>query len=106
MHLSPLRSTSIRLALRSALKWALIGLPLLGPVAHAQSLLDSRQRHERSKGISMDEAVSRAESRYRAKAIKVERQQEGDRVIYQIRLLNAESKVFTVRVDAATGRMN
>ena len=78
--------------------------------AGAQSLIDRRQPRDQNRGearaISQDEAVSRAESRYRAKAVRVERVSNGDHVIYQIRLLNAEGKVWTVQVDAATGRMN
>jgi uncharacterized membrane protein YkoI len=94
----------------TALVAALVIAPVWGPVASAQSLIDRRQPREQYRNepqeISQDEAVSRAESRYRAKAVKVERVRDGDHVTYQIRLLNAEGKVWTVRVDAATGRMN
>lgn len=84
--------------------------PAWVPEAGAQSLIDRRQPRDQNRGepqgISQDEAVSRAESRYRAKAVKVERVTNGNHVTYQIRLLNAEGKVWTVQVDAATGRMN
>lgn len=89
---------------------ALVAIELGTPVADAQSLIDRRYPRQRqggeTNGISRDEAVSRAESRYRAKAVKVDTVRNGDSVIYQIRLLNAEGKVWTVQVDAATGRMN
>lgn len=89
---------------------ALMAIELGTPVADAQSLIDRRYPRQRqggeANGISRDEAVSRAERRYRAKAVKVETVRNGDNVVYQIRLLNAEGKVFTVDVDAATGRMN
>lgn len=79
-------------------------------VAEAQSLIDRRFPRERQRGeangVSRDEAVSRAERQYRAKAVKVETIRNGDSVIYQIRLLNPEGRVFTVNVDAATGGMN
>ena len=77
------------------------------PVADAQTLIDrNRQpRVDGSSGISRDEAVSRAESRYRAKAVKVETIRDGGHIVYQIRLLNAEGKVWSVNVDAETGRM-
>lgn len=89
---------------------AIVAIELGTPVADAQSLIDRRNPRQResgeARGISKDEAVSRAENRYRAKAVKVEVVRNGDSVIYQVRLLNAEGKVFTVDVDAATGRMN
>jgi uncharacterized membrane protein YkoI len=77
------------------------------PIADAQSLIDRRQQRQRSQGeagMSRDEAVSIAESRYRAKAVKVDTVRSGDRVVYHIRLLNAEGKVWTVQVDGGTGR--
>ena len=89
---------------------ALVAIELGTPVAEAQSLMDRRYPRPRdggtANGISRDEAVSRAERHYRAKAVKVDTVRNGDSVTYQIRLLNAEGRVFTVDVDAATGRMN
>ena len=87
----------------------MVAAPLWSPSVDAQSLIDRRPRESyrvEPMGISQDEAVSRAESRYGAKAVKVERVTDSDRVIYEIRLLNSKGKVWTVRVDAATGRMN
>ena len=55
-------------------------------------------------GISLDEAVARAERRYKARAVKAEETRHGDRVEYRIRLLGDDGRVFEVRVDAATGR--
>lgn len=95
--------------LLSALFASLVVAPLWSPDVDAQSLIDRRPRENyriEPTGISQDEAVSRAESRYGAKAVKVERVTDGDRIIYEIRLLNPKGKVWTVRVDAATGRMN
>lgn len=104
MHVSPLPRVIL-----SALI-AIVAIELGTPVADAQSLIDRRHPRQResgeARGISKDEAVSRAENRYRAKAVKVEVVRNGDSVIYQVRLLNAEGRVFTVDVDAATGRMN
>lgn len=89
---------------------AIVAIEVGTPVADAQSLIDRRYPRQRqsgeASGISKDEAVSRAERQYRAKAVKVDVIRNGDSVIYQIRLLNAEGRVFTVDVDAATGRMN
>ena len=46
-----------------------------------------------------------AESRYRAKAVKTQQSVNGDRVVYHIRLLSGDGRVWTVQVDAQTGQM-
>jgi uncharacterized membrane protein YkoI len=66
-----------------------------------------RERAERAlaeRAISLDEAVARAERRYKARAVRAEEKRHGDRVEYRIRLLGEDGRVFEVRVDAATGR--
>jgi len=81
---------------------------LISPLAGAQELIDRRPRHEyriEPAGVSLDQAVEMAQRRYRAKAVKAETVRRGDRRIHQIRLLSAEGKVWTVRVDAESGAM-
>lgn len=56
-------------------------------------------------GISLDEAVSRAERQYRARVVRTEVQDEDGRKVYVLKLLSDNGRVFTVRIDAATGRM-
>ena len=56
-------------------------------------------------GISLDEAVSRAEQRYRARVVRTDVQDEDGRKVYVLKLLSEDGRVFTVRIDAATGRM-
>jgi hypothetical protein len=56
-------------------------------------------------GISLDEAVSRAEAQYRARVVRTEVQDEDGRKVYVLKLLSDNGRVFTVRIDAATGRM-
>ena len=78
--------------------------------AGAQSLVDPRGRDrnrdqsEQSEGMSLDEAVRMVESRYRARAVKAETVNSGGRRVHEIRLLNAEGRVWKVRVDAETGQ--
>jgi uncharacterized membrane protein YkoI len=82
------------------------GAPLVG---HGQELIDRRQKHDRrveSAGISLDQAVEMAQRRFRAKAVKAQTVDSGGRRVHQIRLLSAEGKVWTVRVDAESGAMN
>jgi uncharacterized membrane protein YkoI len=78
------------------------------PVADAQTLIDRRPRSERQAErprVSLDQAVSMAESRFRAKAVKAQPAVSGDRLVYHIRLLNSDGKVWTVQVDSETGQM-
>ncbi|MFL6550053.1 MAG: PepSY domain-containing protein [Povalibacter sp.] len=78
------------------------------PAANGQTLIDRRPRSERQVDrprVSLDEAVSMAESRYRAKAVKASSSINGDRLVYNIRLLNSDGRVWTVSVDAQSGQM-
>src|SRR5688572_13147020 len=55
-------------------------------------------------GISLDEAVSRAERQYNARVVRTDVQDEDGRKVYVLKLLRDDGRVFTVRVDAQTGR--
>jgi uncharacterized membrane protein YkoI len=82
------------------------GAPLAG---ESQELIDRRQRHEQrteAAGISLDQAVEMAQRRFRAKAVKAQTVESDGRRVHQIRLLSAEGKVWTVRVDAQSGAMH
>jgi uncharacterized membrane protein YkoI len=56
-------------------------------------------------GVSLDEAVSRAERQYRARVVRTDVQDEDGRKVYVLKMLSEDGRVFTVRIDAATGRM-
>ena len=56
------------------------------------------------RAISLDEAVARAERRYKARVVRAEEKRHGDRIEYRIRLLADDGRVFEVRIDAASGR--
>jgi hypothetical protein len=56
-------------------------------------------------GISLDEAVSRAERQYRARVVRTDVVDEDGRKVYVLKLLSDDGRVFTVRIDATTGRM-
>ena len=55
-------------------------------------------------GISLDEAVSRAERQYHARVVRTDVQDEDGRKVYVLKLLSEDGRVFTVRVDAQSGR--
>ena len=54
-------------------------------------------------GMSMDQAVRMVEQRYHDRVVKAETQLDEGRTLYVLRLLNDAGKVWTVRVDAASG---
>src|SRR5262245_41200095 len=56
-------------------------------------------------GISLDEAVRRAEQQFRARVVRTDVQDEDGRTVYVLKLLSEDGRVITVRIDAATGRM-
>ena len=53
--------------------------------------------------VTMDEAVKMAEQRFHARVVKAETQKGDGHVVYVLRLLNEAGRVWTVRVDAASG---
>ncbi len=54
-------------------------------------------------GLSMDEAVRMVEEQYHARVVKAQTETEEGHTLYVLRLLNDAGKVWTVRVDAASG---
>jgi len=56
-------------------------------------------------GISLDEAVRRAEAQFHARVVRTDVQDEDGRKVYVLKLLSEGGRVITVRIDAATGRM-
>ena len=91
-----------------------LALALLAAFAAPAAMADGRARgHGRDHGdervfddrrISLDEAMAQAERRYRARAVHGEVQRRGDRIVYRIRLLGDDGRVFEVTVDAESGR--
>ena len=65
---------------------------------------DGGERAFADRAISLDEAVAQAERRYKARAVRAEEKQHGDRIEYRIRLLGEDGRVFEIRVDATSGR--
>ena len=53
--------------------------------------------------MSMDQAVKLAEQRFHARVVKAGTEQENGHTVYVLRLLNEAGRVWTVRVDAASG---
>jgi len=79
------------------------GLP--GPVYAGSSVAPAEGFAEVRDGISLDQAVSRAESQYHARVVRTDVVDEDGRKVYVLKLLSENGRVFTVRVDANSGRM-
>ena len=71
-----------------------------GAAAREQSAASEIMRE----GISLDEAVRRAEAQYRARVVRTDVQDEDGRKVYVLKLLSEDGRVINVRIDAATGR--
>jgi uncharacterized membrane protein YkoI len=78
--------------------------PTVSAQGHDRGNRGERGRDEgKGGGMSLDQAVAMVERRFKAKVVRTEVRDEGDRKIYVLRLLNDESRVWTVRVDSASG---
>jgi Peptidase propeptide and YPEB domain len=55
--------------------------------------------------LSLEEAVELVKRRYDARVVRAEEATEGEEAVYRIRLLAADGRVFTVRVNARSGQL-
>ena len=60
---------------------------------------------QRGGGISLQQATAIAQSRFPGRVVRAEPVQNGDRVVYEIRILGDNGQVRTVRIDAQTGSL-
>jgi uncharacterized membrane protein YkoI len=56
-------------------------------------------------GMSLDQAVEMVQRRFNARVVRAETRREQGRTFYNLRLLSADGKVWTVRVDADSGAL-
>lgn len=87
----------------AALVFALLSPPLLAAPGDAGAPAGSHAT-VRADGMTLDEAVARAERKYSARAVRAEEKVQDGRRVYRIRLLSEDGRVFDVTVDAATGK--
>lgn len=86
-----------------------LGSALAAPAAladrPAQAQRDQGARHgpRAESGISLDEAVNRAERKYRARVIRAETREANGQRVHVLRLLSEDGRVWTVKIDAASG---
>ncbi|HNR23611.1 MAG TPA: PepSY domain-containing protein [Steroidobacteraceae bacterium] len=64
----------------------------------------ARQQQPAAPGMSLDAAVRQAERKYQARVIRAEtRSSQDGRVVHVLRLLSEDGRVWTVKIDAASG---
>ena len=56
--------------------------------------------------VSMDQAIEIVEKRYKARVVRANAADSNGHRVYVLRLLSEEGRVWTVRVDAASGTVN
>lgn len=87
----------------------LLAIVMLGAAGTSQPAEEGRRgerHHERTMaegGITIDQAIAMAEKRFKARVVRADAKNEGGRTVYVLRLLNESGRVWTVKVDAATG---
>ena len=62
-------------------------------------------REEREPRVSLDDAVAIVRSRYEGKVIRAETHGSSDHPVHSIRILSPEGRVYTVKVDGVSGRI-
>jgi hypothetical protein len=106
--------SKVRLGIFPAAPVLLFGLLGFAPFSQAHSMPGQRPTGAAAvepvrvaaprDGISLDEAVSRAERQYHARVVRTDVQDEDGRKVYVLKLLSEDGRVFTVRIDAQSGR--
>ena len=56
--------------------------------------------------VSLNQAISMVERRFKARVVRSDVRQEGERKIYVLRLLDDKGNAQVVRVDASSGAIN
>lgn len=56
-------------------------------------------------GISLDQAIQMAERQFGARVVRASVSEDNGRRVYVLRLVSEQGRVWTVRVDAASGAM-
>ncbi len=92
--------------MRVALAGAALALAGIGPrVPPAQAQEVAAHPAHGAVRLSMDQAVRLVEARFKARVVRADIRRQDGQVIYVMRLLDRQGRVFTVQVDATSGRI-
>jgi hypothetical protein len=98
--------SAIRTALLAACAWACFWAPpVLADNLGSATVRPRPAPAQRFDGISLDEAVSRAEAQFKARVVRTDTTDDDGRRVYVLKLLSEDGRVFNVRIDAASGRV-
>ncbi len=75
------------------------------PIATTPATPASERRDDRAP-LTIEQAVERVRQRFDARVVRADEVQDGADVYYRIRLLAADGRVFTVRVNARSGAID
>jgi uncharacterized membrane protein YkoI len=84
----------------------LAGLVALGPVPNTAPVADLAAAvvaADPAKPVTLDEAAALVRQKVGGRVVRAETREEGGDVIHEFRVVSADGRVRTVRVDAATG---
>jgi uncharacterized membrane protein YkoI len=87
----------------AALGLAVPATPATAGEAGGSSQAPGADRRRDAAPLTLDDAVELVKRRYDARVLRAEETREGDETVYRIRLLDADGRVFSVRVNARTG---
>lgn len=84
-------------------------LPMAAVARHADGATNAGQQQRElqeppRQAISLDQAIAMAEQRYKARVVRADTTEADGRRYHVLRLLSQEGRVWTVRIDAATGK--
>src|SRR5688500_15435408 len=92
----------LRLASIAAALAAAIAVPAVG--AAGEAMAPDEFSAVRYGSAPLEKVIESVERRYRANVVRVGQEEIGGRRVYVLRLLSEQGRVWTVRVDAETGR--
>jgi uncharacterized membrane protein YkoI len=65
---------------------------------------EAQRQEQPRQTISLDQAIVMAEQRYKARVVRADTTESDGRRYHVLRLLSQEGRVWTIRIDAATGQ--
>ncbi len=83
----------------SSVLMAMIG----GAIAPGGAAAQTPEERPAAPELSRQQALQLVQSRYRARVVRTEQVEQSGRHVFVFRLLSADGKVWTVRIDAQSG---
>lgn len=65
----------------------------------------ARALHESGKIVALEQILENVREEYPGRLLEIKLEQEDDKVIYEVELLDAEGRVWELELDAVTGKL-